>query len=528
MPATPLTPADFLPSASHVLSGVLKGQRRDRHILTDRAFAVLLVIQLCVALGLAVWVAPQTGKGSAPLGQNQAWVAAGLGGLFTLPPLWLIALLPGRAVTRHAVAAGQMLMSALLIYLTGGRIETHFHIFGSLAFLAVYRDWAVLLTATAVTAADHVVRGLLAPETIFGAADPAPLARIAEHVGWILFADLFLVVTMLWSERATRAAAEEGLRELGQYRLAHRLAAGGMGEVYLAEHRMLKRTCAVKVIRPEWMGDDRALTRFEREVRVTARLRHPNTVQIFDYGVGPDGTFYYVMEHLTGMNMGELVGRTGRLPAGRAVRLLRQVCGALREAHGMGLVHRDVNPSNILVCEMGGMRDVVKLVDFGLVSSAAPQPQDPRVTQQGTFVGTPEFASPEQARGAVVDARSDLYSLGAVAYLLLTGRAPFRGETRMDVLLAHCHEPPVPPSRLVPDVPPDLEGVVLRCLAKDPADRFPDADALDQALARCGRARRSDAGPDADDFEIGPGPDAVDAPDPLRTTMVVAPRPGPG
>jgi len=382
-----------------------------------------------------------------------------------------------------------------------------------------------------VVVADLVARGVLAPEGgAFWATAPAPPGLVLEYLGWVLFAALFLILSQVWTERGARAAAEQGLRELGQYRLGARLAAGGMGEVYLAEHRMLKRTCAVKVIRPEWLGDSNALARFAREVRVTARLRHPNTVQIYDYGVGPDGTFYYVMEYLTGVSIGELVARSGRVSAGRAVRLLRQVCGALREAHGLGLVHRDVNANNILVCEMGGMRDVVKLLDFGLViaTNTGPAASDPRLTQTGMFVGTPEYVSPEQARGGLVDARSDVYSLGAVAYLLLTGQPPFRRPSRMDVLLAHCGDPPVPPSRLRPDVPPDLEAVVLRCLAKDPADRFPDVGSLDQALARCARARRSDEGPDADDFEVGPGGDgsAERVPQP-ETLAVVIPGPRP-
>jgi serine/threonine-protein kinase len=273
-------------------------------------------------------------------------------------------------------------------------------------------------------------------------------------------------------------------RQLGQYRLQERLGAGGMGEVYLAEHRLLKRPCAVKLIHPERASDPQLLLRFEREVQATARLSHPNTVEVYDYGHTEDGTFYYVMEYLPGLSLDELVSRHGPLPPARVVHYLRQLCGALREAHQAGLVHRDIKPSNIIACNPGGLCDVVKLLDFGLV-----RPPDPgergRLTKEGLILGTPDFMSPEQARGQdTLDARSDLYSLGAVAYFLLAGRSPFPGRSVLDTLLAHLHEAPGPPSAQGA-VPADLEAVVLRCLAKVPAERFADAEALDRALAQC-------------------------------------------
>jgi serine/threonine-protein kinase len=281
-------------------------------------------------------------------------------------------------------------------------------------------------------------------------------------------------------------------REVGQYRLKERLGAGGMGEVYLAEHRLLKRPCTVKLIRPERASDPGVLRRFEREVQATAQLSHFNTVEIFDYGHTEDGTFYYVMEYLPGLSLDELVAREGPQPAARVVHFLRQLCGALREAHEAGLVHRDIKPSNVIVLRHAGLYDVAKLLDFGLVRSLDVGPaEQTRLTQEGLILGTPDFMSPEQANGAAsLDARSDLYSLGAVAYFLLAGRPPFAGRPVLQTLYAHLHEPPRPPAELRPDVPADLEAVVLRCLAKDPAQRFPDAAGLERALGQCDCAGR--------------------------------------
>jgi eukaryotic-like serine/threonine-protein kinase len=274
-------------------------------------------------------------------------------------------------------------------------------------------------------------------------------------------------------------------RRLGQYRLGKRLGSGGMGEVYLAEHQLLKRPCAIKLIRPGRAADPQALARFEREVRATARLSHPNTVEIYDYGRTEDGTFYYVMEYLPGLSLADLVDRHGPLPPGRAIYLLRQACQALREAHAMGLVHRDIKPANIFAARRGGLDDVAKLLDFGLVLQDS-GPASPQLSLEGTVSGSPLYMSPEQAAGnRRPDRRGDIYSLGAVAYFLLTGRPPFPGETALAVMIAHARDAVAPPSQLRPGLPADLEAVVLRCLAKDPADRYRDADALDEALGSC-------------------------------------------
>jgi serine/threonine-protein kinase len=278
-------------------------------------------------------------------------------------------------------------------------------------------------------------------------------------------------------------------RQLGQYRLRRPIGAGGMGEVYLAEHQLLKRPCALKLIRPQNVADRKALERFEREVRITATLSHPNTVEIYDYGRAEDGTYYYVMEYLPGLSLAELVERYGPLPAGRAVYLLRQVALALREAHGAGLIHRDIKPSNIFAARRGGMDDVAKLLDFGLVRATATT-RSLQLSDEDRVLGTPLFMSPEQAMGARdLDERSDIYSLGAVAYYVLTGRPPFNEGGAIAVMVAHARDAVVPPSEVRAGIPEDLERVVLRCLQKDAALRFQDAESVERALGECGCAR---------------------------------------
>ena len=282
-------------------------------------------------------------------------------------------------------------------------------------------------------------------------------------------------------------------RRLGQYQLRELIGAGGMGEVYFAEHQLLKRPCALKLIRPEAGADPIALARFEREVQSAARLSHPNTIEIFDYGHADDGTFYYVMEFLPGMSLADLVRQFGPLPPGRAIYLLRQACAGLAEAHNLGLVHRDLKPANVFVAIRGGEYDVTKVLDFGLVKLTR-DPGAPELTTDQTVSGTPLFMAPEQAAGhRDLGPSADIYALGAVAYFTLTGRPPFLGDTALAVMIAHARDLVEPPSRYQPGLPADLEAVVLRCLAKSPADRFPDVRSLSRALASCASAADWDA-----------------------------------
>ena len=274
-------------------------------------------------------------------------------------------------------------------------------------------------------------------------------------------------------------------RQLGQYTLGEKLGEGGMGVVYKARHAMLRRPTAIKLLKPERMGEA-GLLRFEREVQLTAGLSHPNTVTVFDYGRTHDGVFYYAMEYLQGLGLDQLVAADGPQPPGRTAHILRQVLEALAEAHGVGLVHRDVKPANIILCERGGLSDVAKVVDFGLVKDLD---ADGGTTQDATLVGTPLYLAPEAIRSPVADARADLYSVGAVAYFLLTGRHVFEGRTVIEICGHHLHTPPVPPSeRLGRAVPAALEAWVLACLEKDPARRPATAAEAAARLERCGLA----------------------------------------
>lgn len=313
---------------------------------------------------------------------------------------------------------------------------------------------------------------------------PWVVRYVAELGVWLALA---LVLATYNARRIDVMRAEAiAARRLGQYRLLRRLGSGGMGDVFLAEHAFLKRPCAIKTIRPERAGAPGMLARFEREVQATATLTHPNTIQIYDYGHAEDGTFYYAMEYLPGFTFEELVHRHGPLPPGRAVYLLRQVASALHEAHAIGLIHRDVKPGNVIVCERGGLSDTAKLLDFGLVRQSLPEHADVTVTMAGMAVGTPAYMSPEQAAGCgELDARSDIYCLGAVAYFLLTGQPPFVRDSAMRTVAAHLLEPLPALSGVRADLPADLQAVVHRCLAKEPAQRFPECREIEAALAAC-------------------------------------------
>jgi serine/threonine-protein kinase len=276
-------------------------------------------------------------------------------------------------------------------------------------------------------------------------------------------------------------------RLLGAYRLESRLGAGGMGEVWRASHRMLARPAAVKLIAPQHLGDDThaVLTRFEHEAQATALLRSPHTVEVYDFGVASDGSFYYVRELLDGLDLQNLVDTQGPMPASRVVYILRQVCHSLGEAHTAGMVHRDIKPANIFVCRYGSDFDFVKVLDFGLVKKQK-LVDDAALTQKGQFLGTPAFLAPEMALEAAIDGRADIYSLGCVAYWLLTGSRVFEAGNVMTLAAKHLQEEPVPPSRRTEmEIPPDLEDVVLDCLRKSPSDRPSTAEELADRLADC-------------------------------------------
>src|SRR5262249_29030822 len=273
-------------------------------------------------------------------------------------------------------------------------------------------------------------------------------------------------------------------KRLGQYTLGEKLGEGGMGVVFRAEHQMLKRPTAIKVLPPQSAGEQN-LRRFEREAQMTARLANPHTCSIYDYGRTPEGAFYYVMEFLDGVDLERLVRESGPLPPGRVVHILEQVCESLAEAHGIGLIHRDIKPANILISLHGGIPDFAKVVDFGLVKSVA-GPEGTRLTSENMIAGTPQYLAPETIRdGRTSDPRSDLYALGAVAYYLLCGKPVFDGPA-IDVIRKHLQEAPEPPSAgLGRPLSPKLDAVVLACLEKSPDSRPESAQALADRLAAC-------------------------------------------
>jgi serine/threonine-protein kinase len=279
-------------------------------------------------------------------------------------------------------------------------------------------------------------------------------------------------------------------REIGSYELIERIGAGGMGEVWRAQHRLLARPAAIKLIRSDWLGDtligrDTLVRRFEREARDTAALCSIHTIDVYDFGLTEQGDFYYVMELLDGFSIEQLVKMFGPVCPARAVYLLRQVCHSLGEAHARGLVHRDVKPANIFVCRLGPDEDFVKVLDFGLVKNNAEGATVTRLSMEGTTAGTPGYMAPEVALGRPdIDGRADIYSLGCVAYYLLTGQPVFSKDTIVATAMAHVQDAPVPPShRAELVIPAALEALILDCLEKNPAARPASAEVVSARLA---------------------------------------------
>jgi hypothetical protein len=331
-----------------------------------------------------------------------------------------------------------------------------------------------------------------------------PLAPVTIFFSFVFPYVLVVIMAYVGARVVYSLGAEVSrARELGSYRLEDRLGAGGMGEVWRASHRLLARPAAIKLIRTPAPGtaagiSDDQRKRFEREAQVIAQLRSPHTVTLFDFGVADEGTFYYVMELLDGVDAETLVRRFGPLPPERVVHVLRQMCHSLAEAGARGLVHRDIKPANIFLCRYGEDLDFVKVLDFGIAKAAhGPSAQSQTLlTNPHMIQGTPAFMAPEQALGDMdVDARADIYATGCVAYWLLTGHLVFTGETPIKVLLAHTQAPPEPPSsRTEIVVPPELDTLILDCLSKDRGARPQSARDL---LARLDAVPTSSAWTDA-------------------------------
>ncbi|MEM6532226.1 MAG: serine/threonine-protein kinase [Myxococcota bacterium] len=320
---------------------------------------------------------------------------------------------------------------------------------------------------------------LISPLATSVAGNPTPpLPALISHVIPLVISGGFALYAGRLAHQLRRQVSEA--RQVGSYRLIEKLGSGAMGEVWRARHRLLARDAAVKLIRPEMLGDsnDVVQARFEREAQATARLESPHTVALYDYGQSEDGVYFYAMALLRGMTLDDLVKQHGPVSSARALFLLRQIALSLAEAHDNGLIHRDVKPANIFLTRAGRECDFVKVLDFGLVKSVGFK-QDIKLTQDHVTTGTPAFMAPEVALEEDIDARADVYGFGCVAYWLLTGRLVFEADTPLKAMMAHVHEAPPPPSTSTElAISPELDAFVLRCLEKSPEQRPQDAGAL--------------------------------------------------
>ncbi len=321
----------------------------------------------------------------------------------------------------------------------------------------------------------------IAPTLVGSAIIDVEIPTAPLLVGTVGFCLIVVTLSTLGSHviYGLRAQVHQAM-QLGQYTILDKIGEGGMGKVYTARHTMLRRPTAIKLLRPELAGVD-SLKRFEREVQLTSELTHPNTIAIYDYGRSPEGLFYYAMEYLDGIDLETLVRDYGPQPWQRVAHVLRQIAGSLEEAHEEGLIHRDIKPSNVILCKRGGIPDVAKVLDFGLVKQIN---QTEHLTHANMVTGTPAYLPPEAVtRPDDVSAASDLYALGAVGYYLVTGDIVFRGETPVEICMHHVNSRPVPPSqRIETEIPREFDDLLMRCLAKAPGDRPASARELRLAL----------------------------------------------
>lgn len=348
--------------------------------------------------------------------------------------------------------------------------------------------WRMVLAAVATGSLNHLVP--LGSVAVNGLPE-----EISPYLGHIVITSaiptIICICVSILASRIVYGMARDitRARRLGSYQLIKTLGKGGMGEVWIARHRLMVRPAAIKLIRPEMLSREGGtsqsdvavlLKRFEREVQTTAGLTSPNTVRVYDFGLTDDGTFYYVMELLQGMDLRRLVERFGPTSPERAVHILRQACHSLAEAHASGLIHRDIKPANIFICHRGLDYDFVKVLDFGLVKDVSEGSREGTlVTAQGIVSGTPAYMSPEMAQGDSLDGRTDIYALGCVAWWLLTGRQVFEGDSAMKLLVQHASEKPERPSACSElDIPTELDDLVLTCLEKHPDKRPVSAEDL--------------------------------------------------
>jgi serine/threonine-protein kinase len=427
-------------------------------------------------------------------------------------------------LSRNANIAAKQILNLGLVFEVAGALGIAMS-----EFWGIFPDWSPQLFLTSYYGIPWecvwiIGFPLLAPNTpnktlvaSLAAASAGPLTVLASwtfgpgvpDVPLYFFAGYFLFTTYLcagiaylislnilkFGARLSRA------REVGAYSLIELLGEGGMGEVWAGSHRMLARPAAVKLIRPELLGASEksreiAVKRFEREAKATAALTCCHTVAVYDFGITEDGAFFYVMEMLNGLSLEALVKRFGPVRAARTCHFLHQICNSLSEAHENGLIHRDIKPANVFACRLGTAHDFVKVLDFGLVKAARPVDSQPQLTGEGIAAGTPAYMAPEMAlEKADVDERADIYSVGCVAYWLLTGQQVFEADSPVATIVEHVQSAPVPPSqRTELEIPAALDELVMACLEKDPADRPQSAGAIIERLCSCVDGDAWDAG----------------------------------
>ena len=460
--------------------------------VTDRMAVLALVYAVCYFAGaFLVPVPPEFAEHAGRL-----WVRVANGAFIALALVFFTALRAGWVSPTHLMVSGFVfeLVGAVGIewgLLTWESLDASMLSLPWTAWTPVWivvfpliapsSPWKAFWAATAAASARPAMLGIIALQ---GAQLPA-LSNLISFVAppYICVGIAMVAAHVVYGLGKDVAKA----RHMGSYQLTERLGEGGMGEVWKASHRLLARAAAIKLIRSTGgrLGATQ-IKRFEREVQATANLRSPHTIELYDYGHASDGTFYYVMELLDGLDLNRLINEHGALPPGRVIHILRQVCHSLGEAHEQGLVHRDIKPANIFLCRQGRDVDVVKVLDFGLVKDEHFEAADQHLTVEGSFYGTPAYASPETAQGQLdrIDGRSDLYSLGCVAYWLLTGRPVFEAATPIQILVQHTKAMPDPPSRHVEGggLPEGLDRLILDLLEKDQSARVDSADVLDARL----------------------------------------------
>ncbi len=453
------------------------GDEEARASLQSRISLYSMLVLASIVTEIALLTSSYAMFPSIKPGNADAIAAAGSTGLIILAILWR------GVIARYALSVAWLYRIDLLIAAGIGAFLAAGAYFAydlrPASYTAVILAYGLVFTRALIVPSSGqrtaiVTAIIFAPLTLAGVGLGVNYTQEVPKPMFIGGAIVFAVVAVVLA--ATGSRIIYGLRrqvseamQLGSYKLDRKIGEGGMGAVYRAHHEFLRRPTAVKLLSPDKVGAPDTLDRFEREVQSMSQLTHPNTVAVFDYGRSNDGVLYYAMEYLDGIDLEQLVKRFGPQPASRITWILEQVCGALSEAHGKGFTHRDIKPANIILCERGGMTDVAKVVDFGLVKEITGSTS----ASTQVIIGTPHYIAPEAVNDpAHVGTAVDIYALGAVGYYLITGKRVFDGATAVDVCVKHVTATPVPPSQITTNhVPSELEELLLACLAKKPEHR---------------------------------------------------------